>query len=119
MEGDGHFSVDRIFGVLSHDRRRLALQYFKQNGTPVAVDDLARRIARWEQTSAAVPSDVEVKQVRTALEKTHLPEFEAVGFVTYDSETELVSYDDVAIEGAMENAINVIGFLFAGSVAGA
>lgn len=112
MEGHNHATVDDVFDLLSHNRRRLALQYFRQNGNPVDVEALARRVARWEQPSATVPADVEVEQVRTALERTHLPMFEDVGFVELHLEEGIVTTESAAIVAAMENAINVIEFLF-------
>ncbi len=118
MEPDGHVSVDDIFGVLSHNRRRLALQYFKQFENPIPLDDLAERVARWEQTPAAVPAEVEVDAVRTALHKTHLPKLDELGFIEYDSEREVILTNEQKITAAMENAIDVIGFLYDGEATG-
>ncbi|MFC6838408.1 DUF7344 domain-containing protein [Halomarina ordinaria] len=112
MERDGHVSVDDIFQLLSHNRRRLALQYFKQYHNPIALDDLAFRIARWEQPPAATPARVEVDQTRTALQKTHLPMFSEMGFIEYQTVNQTIRCNDATISAAMESAINVIGFLF-------
>lgn len=117
MEGHTHATVDDVFDLLSDNRRRLALQYFKQNGETVEIDSLARRVARWEQSSATVPADIEVEQVRTALVRTHLPKFEDVGLIEYHPEEGIVRTESEAIGAAMENAISVIEFLFDESVA--
>ena len=114
MEVDEHATTDDIFDLLSHNRRRLALQYFKQNGNPVDVETLARRVARWEQPSATVPADVEVEQVRTALERTHLPKLEEAGLIERRPDDGVVTTEHEAIAAAMENAITVIEFLFDG-----
>ena len=115
MEPDAHVSVDNIFSVLSHNRRRLALQYFRQYHNPIDLDDLARRIARWEQPSTTVPAEVEVEQVRTALHETHLPELEGMGFIEYQRESRSITTDEAKVTAAMENAVNVIEFLYDGS----
>lgn len=115
MEVDEHATTDDIFDLLSHNRRRLALQYFKQNGNPVDIDTLARRVARWEGPSATVPADVEVEQVRTALERTHLPKFEEVGLIERHPDEGFVTTESAAIAAAMANAITVIEFLFDGA----
>jgi hypothetical protein len=112
MEPDGHVSVDGIFELLSHNRRRLALQYFRQFHNPIDLEDLARGIARWEQPSATVPAEVEVQQVRTALHETHLPKLEEAGFVEYRREDRTVVTDEETVTAAMENAVNVIQFLY-------
>jgi len=112
MEPDGHVSVDDIFGVLSHNRRRLALQYFKQYENPIELGDLAERIARWEQTPAAVPANVEIEAVRTALDRTHLPKLDELGFIEYQSDSKEILTNEQKIAAAMENMINVIQFLY-------
>ncbi|MWG34207.1 DUF7344 domain-containing protein [Halomarina oriensis] len=112
MESDEHVSVDDIFEGLSHNRRRLALQYFKQYENPIELDDLAERIARWEQTPTAVPAEVEVEAVRTALHRTHLPKLDELGFIEYQSEREAILTNNARITAAMENAIIVVGFLY-------
>ncbi|WP_435156477.1 DUF7344 domain-containing protein [Haladaptatus sp. DFWS20] len=112
MERDDHPSVDEIFEVLTHPRRRLLLQYFKHNSNPIDLDDLATRVARWEQDPAAVPSEIEIDHVRTALHKTHLPQIDAVGLIDYDLDSHAIHYDQSRIRAAMENVVNVIEFLY-------
>ena len=114
-ERDGHVSVDGIFELLSHNRRRLALQYFRQYDNPIDLDDLARRIARWEQPAATVPLEVEVDTVRTALHETHLPMFVEMGLVDYGVDDGTVVQSDESVVAAMENGIDVIEFLYDGS----
>ena len=115
MEPDIHVSVDDIFGALSHNRRRLALQYFKQYENPIALGEVAERIARWEHTPAAVPADIEVEAVRTALHRTHLPKLDELGFIDYDAASEAIHTNEQKITAAMENSINVIEFLYDGA----
>lgn len=112
MERDDHPSVDEIFEVLTHPRRRLLLQYFKHNSNPIDLDDLATRVARWEQQPAAVPAEIEIGQVFTALHKTHLPQIDAIGLIDYNPANHTIHYDRMKITAAMENAINTIEFLY-------
>ena len=116
MEPDSHVTMDEIFSALGHNRRRLALQYFKQYHNPIDLDDLAERIARWEQTPTAAPAEVKVEQVRTALHKTHLPTLDELGFIEYQHESQTITTDETKITAAMENAENVIAFLYDDSV---
>ncbi|MWG33812.1 DUF7344 domain-containing protein [Halomarina oriensis] len=115
MEVDEHATTDDTFDLLSHNRRRLALQHFKQNDNPGDVDTLARRVARWEQSLATAPADVEVEQVGMALECTHLPKFEEIGLIESHPEEGIVTMESAAIAAAMANAIAVIEFFFDGA----
>ncbi|WP_435159802.1 DUF7344 domain-containing protein [Haladaptatus sp. DFWS20] len=112
MERDDHPSVDEIFAVLTYPRRRLLLQYFKHNPNPIDLDDLAARVARWEQQPAAVPAEIEIDQVSTALHKTHLPQIDAIGLINYDPDSQTIHYNQRKITAMMENAINTIEFLY-------
>jgi len=109
--GDGT-TVDDIFDLLSHNRRRLALQYFKQNGEIVDIEHLARQVVQWEQSATASPAEVEVEEVETAFERTHLPKFEEAGLVEVRPDEGRIRPDTAAIVAAMESARNVIEFLY-------
>lgn len=112
MEHASHASIDETFALLSHDRRRLVLQYFKQYANPIELDTLAGRVARWEQDLGTEPLDQEVERVEQSLHETHLPKFGKTVLVKYDSDSREVRYDGEAIGASLANANNVMDFLW-------
>lgn len=84
-------SLSRIFELLSEERRRYALYYLEQRDEPVTVDELAERIAEWEDdpTGHELPED-EYRGVEIELEHKHLPKASAAEFVEYDPDEEIV-----------------------------
>lgn len=84
-------SLSRIFELLSEERRRYALYYLEQHEEPVPVDELAERIAEWEDDPAALdlPED-EHRNVEIELEHKHLPKASDAEFVEYDPDAEVV-----------------------------
>lgn len=78
-------SKDELFKVLGNRRRRHVLHYLEWRDRPVRLDELAERIAAWENdtTEEAIGSD-ERKRVYTALQQFHLPKLEDAGLVRYD-----------------------------------
>jgi len=86
--------LSRIFGALSHPRRRCVLYYLRDHGQ-AQVDDLAVHIAGWERdvpSADAADDDEYVDQIRLELTHSHLPKLEDEGLVEYDPRTEMVSY---------------------------
>jgi len=89
--GDGRDPADiprgEIFELLSNDRRRYVLRYFRRTDQAVDLSSLVRQVAAWEQeVSAEEVTRDERKRVYTSLRQTHLPKMEAAGFVTFDAE---------------------------------
>ncbi|GAB7020416.1 DUF7344 domain-containing protein [Halostagnicola bangensis] len=111
MGREDHASIDDTFSLIAHPRQRLVLQYFKQHTNPVALDELAARVARWEQ-AATDPSDEEISRVRTTLQETHLPNLMAAGLIDYDSDDHTIRHDRAAIAASMETANSVMEFLW-------
>ena len=77
-------SKDELFEVLSNRRRRYALHYLEWRDGVVQLDDLAERIAAWENGAADAVTSAERKRVYTALQQFHLPKMEQAGLVKYD-----------------------------------
>lgn len=111
MGREDHASIDGTFSLLSHPRQRLVLQYFKQHANPIALADLAARVARWEQDATEPSTDV-VSRVRTSLHETHLPKLVEAGVIDYDDDGQTIEYDRAAIAASIENAGSVMEFLW-------
>ena len=110
MGHEDHASIDETFRLLSQPRQRFVLQYFKQHTNPIALSDLAARVARWEQ-DATEPSSDEVSCVCTSLDETYLPELMEIGLIDYDHADHMIRHDRAAIAASIENASSVMGFL--------
>jgi DNA-binding transcriptional ArsR family regulator len=83
----GKPSLDTVFQILSNRRRRFVLHFLTEVDDSVGREELARRIATWEQNQdiGDVPSD-EVARVTVSLDHSHLPRLEDSGIVSYDRE---------------------------------
>ena len=112
MASEEHASVEETFSLVSHPRRRLVVQYFKQNPNPIVVSDLADRVARWEQDQARKPPSCDVETVQRTLVESHLPKMEECLWLTSTDECTEVVYDGHAIAVSLRNASDVIGFLW-------
>lgn len=81
-EALGH---EAAYEVLSNARRRHVIHYLLQRDCPVAIRDLSRQVAAWE--NGIDPDDVtsqQRKRVYTALHQSHLPKLVDTGVVDYD-----------------------------------
>lgn len=88
----GKSLLSRIFGALSHRRRRYVLYYLREH-EQVRTDDLAIQIAAWERD---IPIDTvparDAERVKTELVHTHLPKLETYALVEYDQRSDAVCY---------------------------
>lgn len=84
-------SLDTVFDLLTHQRRRYALACLKEHGS-LALADLADEVACRENDCpiTEVPED-EVLRVYSALWHAHVPKLAAHGVVAYDQERDLVA----------------------------
>lgn len=85
-------SRDQAFDILSNRRRRYALHYLSSEGEGVTLQDLAVRIAAWE--NEVQPDELTKKQrkrVYVSLYQTHIPKLEEAGIVEYEDETGLIT----------------------------
>ena len=93
-------SQDVAFELLSCPRRRYVMHYLKQRPSqPVAVRDLVRQVAAWENGVAvtAVTRDQRMR-VYTALRQSHLPKLDDGGVIRFDSDRGVVELTDTASE---------------------
>lgn len=111
MGREDHASIDETFTLVGNRRQRLVIQYFKQHANPVALADLAARVARWER-DATEPSADEVNRVCASLHETHLPKLVELGLIDYDLDAQTIRYDPAAIAASVENAGSVMDFLW-------
>lgn len=80
-------SLDRIFELLSKERRRYALYYLERRDGPVSIDELAERVIEWETDPAVVSIPEErFKRVELELHHNHLPKASEAEYVEYDPE---------------------------------
>lgn len=94
LRSDGGGSLlDRVFGALTHRRRRYILYYVREHErTDVA--DLAAHVAAREQNAAienVSPSTIE--RVQRELVHAHLPKLDDYGLVEYDRRSDAVCYN--------------------------
>ncbi|MXR40974.1 hypothetical protein GRX01_06415 [Halobaculum sp. WSA2] len=88
-------SEDTLYSVLSNRRRRYTIHYLKQREEPVSVQDLAERVAAWENDKR--PSEItsqERKRVYVSLYQSHLDTLDGEGIVEYDSDAGTVRLSD-------------------------
>ena len=79
--------LDRVFEVLSEERRRYALYYLEQKDGPVPIEELIEQIAAWETNgSAATIPDEKFREVGLEFYHTDLPKTADLQYVQYDSE---------------------------------
>lgn len=84
-------SLDRVFDLLSNERRRYALYYLEQHNERVPVDKVAEQVATW-QTDRGTDSIPEEKfeDVEVSLQHSDLPKAAKAEYVQYDPEEEVV-----------------------------
>jgi len=77
---------DGLFDALSDPQRRFALEYLRNEGGSVAVDELVTELVAWEvgrpvsERTSGDRSAVEISLVHT-----HLPKLAEAGFISYDA----------------------------------
>ena len=94
---EGGLSENKVFEVLSNQRRRYAFHYLQHADRTVYLRELSERVAAWEnQKEIRELSSKELKRVKTALQQHHLPKMDENDFVTYDRGRETVRITDEA-----------------------
>lgn len=88
MDGDAvsdDRSVDTVFDVLAHQRRRYVLAFLADDDRSIAVADLAEDIAVRENDGmlAEIPKET-IQSISTSLHHRHLPKLVDAGFIEYD-----------------------------------
>lgn len=78
-------SLDRVFDVLSKERRRYVLYYLDQSDEPVSIEELTEKIREWESSSDEL-NDETFDDVYLSLTHNHLPKAARAKYIEYDSE---------------------------------
>lgn len=84
---DESLDRERIFEVLSNERRRLVLHYLRghEGDEPIQLRELVDQVAAWEnETTVEELDSSDRKCVYTALKQSHLPKLDEFGIVEYD-----------------------------------
>ena len=109
-------SMDEVFELLKNPRRRMVINYLKENGNTATLSDVAEHIAACENdiTVQELSSD-QRKRVYIGLYQCHLPKMDNFGVVDYDknrgtielreSVAQLESYIDSEEETAIDPAL--------------
>ncbi len=92
-ETEQELDESQIHNVLRNDRRRAAIQYLRDTGGSLTVDDLAEHIATLETGESPAPRNVR-KSVYVSLHQTHLPKLDDLGIVEYDQRSKELSLKD-------------------------
>ncbi|WP_254862946.1 DUF7344 domain-containing protein [Halovivax gelatinilyticus] len=88
---------DKLFKVLGNRRRRHVLHYLEWVDRPVRLDELAERIAAWENgTSIEGIGSAERKRVYTALQQFHLPKLDDAELIAYDERAGVIERTRIA-----------------------
>lgn len=89
---DTELALSAVFRVLSHHRRRFAIQYLATQIGVTAVSDLADQIALLEGEH----TQTHYERICTSLVHGHLPMLAEAGVVEYDRDQEVVTLGDQA-----------------------
>lgn len=90
-------SKSQVFDAAKNLRRRYALYHLKREGGSVELGELAEQVAAWENDTTVEQITAEQrKSVYSALYQTHLPRLEEAGVLTYDRQSNVVSFTDSA-----------------------
>lgn len=92
VSGSVQVDPDTIFDLLSHQRRRIGLDYLRETAEPVSVSSLANRIAEkeLEQEQSHVPMEYQ-KRVLGSLHHVHLPKMTEADVIEWDTATKVVT----------------------------
>ena len=84
--------LDALFDALSDRRRREVVRYLSENGSEIALADLAAEVAAREHGIPIRETDPdEVERVYVSLYHAHVPKLANAGLVEYEPERDLVS----------------------------
>lgn len=82
--GNEQTDIEVVLGLLSNERRRLALLVLEARDQPTSTDDLARLVAMQERNSTAPVDPASVERLVLRLHHWHLPKLAAAGAIDYD-----------------------------------
>lgn len=96
-------ALDRVFDLLSEERRRYALYYLANRESAVPVSELADAVADWEDEDRDERGDADgpwtnTDQIELTLQHNHLPRASEAEFIEYDADREVVRATDAPQE---------------------
>lgn len=92
-------ALDRVFDLLSEERRRYALYYLANREGAVPVAELAEAVADWEdRDGGGSDSWTDVDRIELTLQHSHLPKASEAEFVEYDADERVVRTTDAPQE---------------------
>ena len=92
-------SLDEIFDILSSERRRYAIYYLHEQNGPVAVEELANIISKWEDDPPTQDSSWdEINKLQIDLIHNQLPKTAEVEFVQYHPEQGTIQVEGTSPE---------------------
>jgi hypothetical protein len=91
---DAEHAVSAVFKILSHHRRRVAIQYLATQAGTTSVSDLADQIALLEGEHTRD----RYERICTSLVHSHLPLLADAGVIEYDTNREVVELRDRATD---------------------
>ena len=108
VEDNEGISHDRLFQVLSNERRRLVLRYLSnQERERIPLRDVVDQVAAWENnTSIAQLRSADRKCVYTALRQSHLPKLEREGIIEFDQQR-----SEIGIADSADQIASYLGYL--------
>ena len=91
--------TDDIYHILQTSRRRHVLRYLRTADEPVALRDLAERIAAWEhETTVENLNSSQRQRVYISLYQSHLPKLDTRGIIEYDKDRGIVESTPLAAQ---------------------
>lgn len=84
-------SLDTVYTLLSHNRRRAVLDLLLTHDRALTLTDLRNEVVEWEENAeiTEIPGE-KVKQVHTELHHVHIPKLTEAGVVIYDTDRKIV-----------------------------
>ena len=83
-----------LLRLLANPRRRFLLHCLNQTTHPFELQILARKTAAWEaDMSPETVSADHIERVRTSLYHKHIPKLVAAGLLSFDEQSEMVTFD--------------------------
>lgn len=92
-------SLDRVFELLSKERRRYVLYYLEQQDGPVSIDELIEQVATWEVDGVppSIPEE-QFKHIEVSLYQNDLPKTAEAEYIEYHPKEGVVEATDTPPE---------------------
>lgn len=86
-----------IHDVLSNERRKLVLEFLRENGGRMSARELSERIAEIETGESPPPRNIR-QSAYVSLHQTHLPKLDELDIIDYEADSKNVHLNDRADE---------------------